>query len=207
MTTVLVFIYQESPAQLAAGSMICFMFLLINIACTPYCTSGLNSLASFTLVAQFLTLFSGIMIALVDQQTAENEIIRQSDQAVVGTIVFAANVMTLSWPLIRQIWSGNHLNYYHLLRSLSRQTLKTLGRMYACCCGVTQAKSTDHTSESNALCVCMGAGVRLRECFGLPRALGREQESSCVCNALANCGAPCRAHLAAVGASAPVIMM
>ena len=38
--TQLVFIYQGSPAQLACGAMICFLFLLLNIGFAPYCTDG-----------------------------------------------------------------------------------------------------------------------------------------------------------------------
>ena len=45
---------------------------MINMAYRPYCTNGLNSLQSFTLVTQFLTLFVGIMI-LLTKATAVGE--------------------------------------------------------------------------------------------------------------------------------------
>lgn len=55
MTTLLVFVYAGSPAQLAAGAMITFIFLVINLGYRPYCTASLNSLKTFSLIAQFLT--------------------------------------------------------------------------------------------------------------------------------------------------------
>jgi len=55
MTTLLVFVYPGSPAQLAAGAMITFIFLVINLGYRPYCTASLNSLKTFCLIAQFLT--------------------------------------------------------------------------------------------------------------------------------------------------------
>ena len=79
MTTVLVFIYSGSPAQLACGAMICFIFLLLNIAYSPYCSDSLNSLASFTLVAQFLTLFVGIMVVLVKTQGEDQSAVGSSE--------------------------------------------------------------------------------------------------------------------------------
>ena len=84
MTTVLVFIYSGSPAQLACGAMICFLFLLLNIAFSPYCTDSLNSLASFTLVAQFLTLFVGIMVVLVRAQGEDQSAVGSSETGNLG---------------------------------------------------------------------------------------------------------------------------
>ena len=84
MTTVLVFIYSGSPAQLACGAMICFLFLLLNIAFSPYCTDSLNSLANFTLVAQFLTLFVGIMVVLVKAQGEDQSAVGSSETGNLG---------------------------------------------------------------------------------------------------------------------------
>jgi hypothetical protein len=149
MTTVLVFVYDGSAAQIAAGSMICFLFLLINIACKPYCTTGLNSLASFTLVAQFLTLFSGIMIALVEQSRLNgNEVAGKSEDAVIGTILFFSNCMTLTWPLVRQIWAGNLLSYLNLFRSLVDKVYEVLGKVCAClCCCCWANKQEDSVNQ------------------------------------------------------------
>jgi hypothetical protein len=42
--------------------MITFVFLIMNLSYRPYCTDGLNSLQTFSLISQFLTLFCGILI-------------------------------------------------------------------------------------------------------------------------------------------------
>ena len=56
MTSILVFVMPGMTGQLAMGSMITFLFLLLNLFWQPYCSPGLNSLASFSLIAQFATL-------------------------------------------------------------------------------------------------------------------------------------------------------
>ena len=45
--------------------MITFAFLVMNLSYRPYCTDGLNYLQTFSLIAQFLTLFCGILIGYV----------------------------------------------------------------------------------------------------------------------------------------------
>jgi hypothetical protein len=97
MTTLLIFIYPRSPAQMACGAMICFFFLLLNIRCAPYCTDGLNSLASFSLVCQFLTLFVGIITVLIDSQGDENTSVGATDKAVTSVLVVAVNCTTVAW--------------------------------------------------------------------------------------------------------------
>lgn len=52
----------QGPAQLTVGAMITFGFLIMNLSYRPYCTDGLNSLQTFSLISQFLTLFCGILI-------------------------------------------------------------------------------------------------------------------------------------------------
>ena len=56
MTSVLVFVMPGTTGQLAMGSMITFLFLLLNLFWQPYCSPDLNSLASISLIAQFATL-------------------------------------------------------------------------------------------------------------------------------------------------------
>ena len=56
MTSILVFVMPGGPGQLVLGCMITFVFLLLNLIWQPYCTPGLNSLASMTLIANFATL-------------------------------------------------------------------------------------------------------------------------------------------------------
>jgi hypothetical protein len=88
--------------------MICFVFLLLNIGFAPYCTDGLNSLSSFSLICQFLTLFVGIMISLLEAQGEDNTKVGQNDQAVVATLIVIVNCTTVAWPLVRKILTNTH---------------------------------------------------------------------------------------------------
>ena len=97
MTTLLIFIYPRSPAQLACGAMVTFMFLLLNIGFAPYCTDALNSLASFSLFCQFLTLFVGIMIALLDAQGDENTVVGATDRNLTSILIVLVNCTTIIW--------------------------------------------------------------------------------------------------------------
>ena len=61
MTSILVFVMPGTTGQLAMGSMITFLFLLLNLFWQPYCSPGLNSFASVSLIAQFATLVRSCM--------------------------------------------------------------------------------------------------------------------------------------------------
>ena len=52
MTSLLIFVYPDDPAQMAAGAMITFAFLMLNITFQPFCSKNLNSLQSFTMLTQ-----------------------------------------------------------------------------------------------------------------------------------------------------------
>jgi len=135
MTTLLVFIYPGSPAQLACGAMICFIFLLLNIGFAPYCTDGLNSLSSFSLICQFLTLFVGIMISLLEAQGEDNTKVGQNDQAVVATLIVIVNCTTVAWPLVRKILTNKHKDYLELALWLAGLPVKMYKRCVKCCTG------------------------------------------------------------------------
>ena len=70
MTCFLVFMQAEGPAQLATGAMITFVFLVLNLKIRPFCSDNLNAVQTFSLVAQFLTLFSGILIGYLEEMEA-----------------------------------------------------------------------------------------------------------------------------------------
>ena len=71
MTSFLVFVGSEGPGQLAAGAMITFVFLLANLSYCPYCTDGLNTLQTFSLISQFLTLFCGMRLQMISPMYAK----------------------------------------------------------------------------------------------------------------------------------------
>jgi hypothetical protein len=85
------------------------------MAYRPYCSNGLNSLQSFTLIAQFLTLFVGIMILLTKATAVSKEDggsgVNKSEATVVAFVITILNVATLIWPFLRKLVSGDFLIY------------------------------------------------------------------------------------------------
>ena len=67
------------------------------------CT-GLNSLVSFGIICQFLTLFVGIMISLIAAQDQNNTAVGENDQAVVAVLIVMVNCTTVAWPILRKIF-------------------------------------------------------------------------------------------------------
>jgi hypothetical protein len=115
MTSVLVFIRPGTPGQLSAGAMITFFFLLLGLFWRPFCSSTLNSLNNGTLIAQFLTLFVGIMIALLDAIPGGTSRGDDSiDRAIMSFMVVAVNGVALAWPFIHKVASGKLADYYDM---------------------------------------------------------------------------------------------
>jgi hypothetical protein len=126
MTSVLVFIRPGTPGQLSVGAMITFFFLLLGLFLRPFCSSSLNNLNTGTLIAQFLTLFVGIMIVILDDMpagTSEAGGDDRLDRDIMSFMVFAVNVVALAWPLVHKVLSGQLTDYYEM----------TMG-MYVWCC-------------------------------------------------------------------------
>ena len=104
--------------------MITFIFLMVNSGYSPYCTAGLNSLQTFSLVAQFLTLFVGIMI-IVTQATMETDAEDGGDQgdatdkAVIGLMITVLNGSTLVWPMVRKLLAGEATEYLGMAKSFA----------------------------------------------------------------------------------------
>ena len=88
---------------------------MINMAYRPFCTTGLNSLQSFTLIAQFLTLFVGIMIVLTKATAVSEEDggggVNKFEATVVAFVITVINVATMGWPFIRKLIGGDYFTY------------------------------------------------------------------------------------------------
>ena len=106
MTRLLNFVRPGTPGQLAVGAMITFVFLVASMLIRPFCSAGLNSLNSMSLVAQFCTLFVGINIALLDLTQAGQGSSDDTDRAVIVVMVVLVNAATLVWPLLRKVLNG-----------------------------------------------------------------------------------------------------
>ena len=120
MTCFLVFMQAEGPAQLATGAMITFVFLVLNLKIRPFCSDNLNAVQTFSLVAQFLTLFSGILIGYLEEMEAgknakSSDQGDQNDTGVLGSMIVVINCATLVWPILRKIMVGKVEEYMEKL--------------------------------------------------------------------------------------------
>ena len=153
--------FQDDPAQMAAGAMITFFFLLLNMTRQPLCSDSLNSLQSFSMVAQFLTLFVGLMLALNSSKDQEPEAGASSaDRAVVSILILLVNCTTMVFPLVRLILNGGLRDYYE-------QTLTVLGTMYAWLCCSLCSKDRIHQRKNKE---------SIRSRFSISK--GHEEDSS-----------------------------
>ena len=118
MTSLLIFVYPDDPAQMAAGLFITFCFLLANMTFQPFATPSLNTLQSFSMVAQFLTLFVGIMMAFTEKQEQDNTNTTGTDRAVVSVLIVLVNGTMMLFPVLQLLVKGGFHDYYHQVFSL-----------------------------------------------------------------------------------------
>jgi hypothetical protein len=90
------------------GLLITFIFLGLNNSCRPYCTYGLSNLHSLSLVAQFITLFGGVVLVL--QYYIRREAIQAGEEdkttvqnSLIQVLIFACNGAILIWPAFEAI--------------------------------------------------------------------------------------------------------
>jgi len=139
MTSILIFIMPGTPGQLFTGAMIAFVFLILNLHIRPFCTAGLNSLSIISLIAQFLTLFVGIIIALLDASPSNGvDNVSQVHHTLITVVVLLLNVTTLAWPILRKILSGTYLDYYEKLVGFYTMLYDNV---YIRCCGSKEQKT------------------------------------------------------------------
>jgi hypothetical protein len=125
---------------------------MINMAYRPYCTNGLNSLQSFTLIAQFLTLFVGIMILLTKATAVGEEDggsgVNKSEATVVAFVIAILNAATMIWPFLRKLISGDFLTYVEWAQKiLYNWPIRTYNKMFGVggWCGRKKAARSDLT--------------------------------------------------------------
>jgi hypothetical protein len=95
--------------------MITFFFLLLGLFWRPFCSSTLNNLNSGMLMAQFLTLFVGIMQERLDAIPAGTGAGDESlDRAIMAFMVVAVNGVALVWPFVHKVLSGKLADYYDM---------------------------------------------------------------------------------------------
>ncbi len=90
---------------LVAGLLITFVFLALNSTCKPFCTVGLSHLHSLTMVAQFITLFAGLVI-IVEKYIRQTLIAAGEEDttvekiSIVTYLVYLLNGAVMVWPAL-----------------------------------------------------------------------------------------------------------
>jgi hypothetical protein len=109
------------------------------------------------LIAQFLTLFGGILIGYQRIDSTNSQGIDVSDSAntqLIGVLVVVINCMTLVWPLVRKILVGKHIEYYE-------KVVWILGCLHGCYmsyCGGEQRAAAARERAKEALLQARASG-------------------------------------------------
>ncbi len=104
------------------GILITFIFLSLITALRPYCTVGLSNLQSCALMAQFITLFGGILL-IIDKYISEEaqnagETTSQVQQKLVAYAIYAANLSVMMWPVLQMAILGQFSETMEKLKKL-----------------------------------------------------------------------------------------
>jgi hypothetical protein len=89
-----------------SGLAITFFFLALNAACKPFCTEGLSRLSALTLIAQFITLYGGLV--LIVQEFVKRELFASNEEdntsgtlSVIYGLVYISNAAVCGWPVFQ----------------------------------------------------------------------------------------------------------
>jgi hypothetical protein len=93
------------------GMIITFCFLVLYTAVQPYCTPGLSKTQACALIAQFISLFSGM--CLVVEFYVQKDLINAGEtddtnqlSEFFGSLIIGINLFMASWPMIMVFMSG-----------------------------------------------------------------------------------------------------
>jgi hypothetical protein len=128
-----------------AGMLITFFFLILYTGLQPYCTASLSKTQACSLIAQFITLFSGL--CLVVESFIKKELKRAgqadtTDQASVAfsILIFGMNLIILAWPVVLLVTSGEFAEKYNSYRL---KFINAFGSMFS-----NGSESEDTVSDS-----------------------------------------------------------
>ena len=104
------------------GLLITFLFLALTSACKPFCTEGLSRLHALTLVAQFISLYGGLVLIVEDyikqQLAAANQSDNTNDKtAIIYALVYLCNGAVVAWPAIQFLLLKSPAEYAESIRS------------------------------------------------------------------------------------------
>jgi hypothetical protein len=112
----------ESDGLETAGILITFCFLIFYTALQPYCTANLSKTQTCSLIAQFITLFSGLCLVVESYIKKELKRAGQVDttdqsSAIFGTLILGINLIISAWPLILISMSGGFVGRLSTIKS------------------------------------------------------------------------------------------
>ena len=115
----------------AAGLIITFVFLAITSSCAPFCTAGLSNLHSLTLVAQFITLYGGLVLIVEDYilqalQAAGEADTTSSQTFIIYWLVYICNLAVICWPIIQFLLMTRKADY----RKNAKALLASAGSLF-----------------------------------------------------------------------------
>ena len=98
------------------GLAITFFFLALNAACKPFCTEGLSRLSALTLIAQFITLYGGVVLIVEDFVKKERIASNEEDNtagtlSIIYGLVYISNAAVCGWPGIQFLLVTDPIQY------------------------------------------------------------------------------------------------
>ena len=103
-----------------SGMLITFSFLILYTALQPYCTPGLSKTQACALIAQFISLYSGICLIVESYEQKDEILAGQSDTTgqateVFGVLIMGINLVIMAWPSIMFFTSGEFSEKYEAI--------------------------------------------------------------------------------------------
>ena len=108
--------YLSFNTIVCTGLLITFIFLCVTTASKPYCTEGLSNLNSLTMVAQFITLYGGLVLIVEDyiqqQLIAANQADSTGPQSIIIYIlIYFCNGAVMAFPVIQKLLQKSPARY------------------------------------------------------------------------------------------------
>ena len=108
---------------------ITFFFLVLYTALQPYCTSGLSKTQACALIAQFISLYSGICLIIdsyirKDQTDAGVSDTTSQFSSVLEILILGSNLVMLVWPGVMFLLSGEFAEKYEILTAKVKSLLQ-----------------------------------------------------------------------------------
>ena len=125
----LIDVFFEFNDVCGAGLLITFVFLCVTTACKPYCTEGLSNLNSLTMVAQFITLYGGLVLIVEDFIQQQLMAANQADttgqeSSIIYFLVYTCNGAVIVFPVLQMLFQTSPAKY-------AEDTLNTLKKCFS----------------------------------------------------------------------------